>query len=87
MVSAARSTGVEIEVSDIAKRMDNYLKGLEKVMDCKKKMVARDLTVAKANCAVCGGKDTMKLALAPQRRDKSGFHVRWSCTCGFSGME
>lgn len=64
-----------------------YAAGLPKVIDCKQKMVARQLRRAKANCPVCNGKDTLFLSLAPNRRDKSGFHARWHCQCGFQGME
>ncbi len=67
--------------------LTRYVEGLPKVMECKTKMVARGLTRAKANCPACGGKDAMQLALAPNRRDRSGFHARWWCGCGFQGME
>ena len=68
--------------------MSRYVAGLTKVMDDKAKMVERGLMRAKSTCPVCGVRDAMQLALAPQRRDRSGYHVRWKCTeCSFLGME
>lgn len=64
-----------------------YIAGIPKVMADKAKMVERRLTRAKSTCPICGVKDALQLALAPNRRDKSGYHVRWTCQCGFAGME
>lgn len=67
--------------------IESLMKGLPKVMSCKKIMVEKKLMVAKAHCPICEGKNTMRLRLAKQPRDTLGFHIRWVCSCGFRGME
>ena len=67
--------------------LQKFFRGIPKVMQCKKQMVERNLTRAKAHCPICEGRNTLQLALTPNRRDKLGFHARWRCQCGFSGME
>jgi hypothetical protein len=67
--------------------MKRHVTGLSKVLIDKHKMLDRHLTRAKATCPLCGVKDRMQLSLAANRRDISGYHIRWWCDCGFQGME
>lgn len=65
-----------------------YIDAVVKISDCKWSMIARRLRRAKAHCPICDGKNTLQLALAPQSRDRSGYHIQWSCSkCKYSGME
>lgn len=66
--------------------MEKYVVAIPKILNGKRRMVERGLMRAKAKCPICK-KEELKLALAPQSWDKSGYHVRWACTCGFQGME
>ena len=67
--------------------IEAQVKGIEKVMVGKRRMVAKGIKHAKAKCPMCEAEDALTIRLAPQRRDKSGFHARWYCGCGFRGME
>lgn len=66
--------------------LTRYVAAIPKVLNGKRRMVEKGITRARAKCPICK-KEELKLALAPNRRDKSGYHVRWACTCGFQGME
>lgn len=70
----------------MSRMMERYIAAIPKILNGKRRMVERNLMRAKAKCPICK-KEELQLALAPNRRDSSGYHVRWHYKCGFQGME
>ena len=67
--------------------MGRHVQALPAVLRGKKRMVAKGIRRARAKCPVCQKPEALNLGLAPNRRDPSGYHLRWACPCGFQGME
>lgn len=68
--------------------MDKYVAALPKILTGKRRMIEKGITRAQAKCPICGVENGLQLRLAPNRRDKSGYHVHAGCaSCGFSIME
>lgn len=64
------------------------IEALPKILRGKQRMVDKKIRRAVADCPVCGGDKTLNMALHPNRRDKSGFHIHAGCTaCKFVIME
>jgi Zn ribbon nucleic-acid-binding protein len=68
--------------------MTQRVGALKKVLLGKRRMVEKGIRSAVAKCPVCEADNTLHMALAPNRRDRSGYHIHAGCTaCGFSMME
>ncbi len=64
--------------------MAEYITILPKISEMKKKMIANNLSRAKATCPKCGTKDALKLSCAINYNQ----HIRAYCkACKFSMME
>jgi hypothetical protein len=67
--------------------LTSYVAALPAVLRGKQRMVAKGIRRARAKCPVCHKPEALNLGLVPNRRDRSGYHLRWACPGGFQGME
>lgn len=68
---------------------DDFLEKARKLADAagrwKQKLIAASKTTGRATCPLCGGVETVRVAIVPAR---GGWHVRCKCSsCGVSQME